>query len=713
MRRSWWAVVGVIAMVVALGLAAGTPAASAEPPDVLAWGAEPGQSAELGDGGSPGKTTVPVPVSGITGVQSLAAGSHHALALLEDGTVMIWGRRSGRGVLGQGSGEPATEATPVPVPGLEHVKAIAAGDFFSLALLEDGRVEAWGEDENGQLGNGLFEEYDATPTLIPGLEEVVAIAAGGHHALALLADGQVVAWGENKNGELGNGGHHDSDVPVPVSGLSEVASVAAGAVDSFAVLKSGGVESWGSNGSGGLGDGLTSKQQLESDVPVVIGGLSGVRAIAAGGQREPSAAGQAYAILEDGAVLGWGYNYDGSLGTGANEFAETTSPTPVGGLADVVAIAPGSHSGLALLADGSLRSWGISARLGNGQELVGSPTPTSVCGVTGAKAIAAAFVVYVAAPAQPLCATVESVTPGFAAAGTSVTLEGSNLEEVTGMQFGGSAASSFTVGSSSTANAVVPPDGPVPPGSGTVPVTVTGPLGTSRLSTRQDDFSYSEPPVMGRCQAQMPSSWTNAGCSIAGTGGGYEFIPKFEEPLQLAATTTTLEAANGSRVTCTAEKGTGEVLGVKGLGGIVLDFTGCARGTAPCASSGEPSGTIAIGPLTAALGIAKPGGKGGPSKATPGLAFQAPEGAPFAVFTCGGEEVKIRGSVIAVTPKNDNTASPPITFRVTNGKQNPERLSGGPLEILEQSVSGSAWERVKLVTKVKLTSSFIDFDTVA
>jgi alpha-tubulin suppressor-like RCC1 family protein len=255
---------------------------------VMAWGGD--ESGQLGDGGTL-ESDVPVAVSGLSGVTAIAAGNEYSLALLEDGTVMAWGD----GEMGQlGDGRPKGSDVPVAVSGLTGVKAIAAGGEHALALLSDGTVMAWGADEYGQLGNSSVlaggeegEEqprFSDAPVAVEGVSGVTAIAAGLHHSLALLAGGTVTAWGEDVNGELGDGAiAREQETPVPVSGLTGVAAIAAGGEHSMALLSSGNVETWGEDKFGELGDGVAGEA---SDVPVQVMGLGEVKAIAAGANHD-------------------------------------------------------------------------------------------------------------------------------------------------------------------------------------------------------------------------------------------------------------------------------------------------------------------------------------------------------------------------------------------------------------------------------------------
>ncbi|MBA3807937.1 MAG: immunoglobulin domain-containing protein [Solirubrobacterales bacterium] len=126
-------------------------------------------------------------------------------------TAVGWGQNLFR-QLGDGSSN-SLSAAPVTAAGLHFVSAVAAGGRHSLALVASGTVYAWGNNEDGQLGNGGTATAN-TPAAVPGLSGVKAIAAGANHSLALLGNGTVMAWGDNEGGELGNGTTKESAVPV-------------------------------------------------------------------------------------------------------------------------------------------------------------------------------------------------------------------------------------------------------------------------------------------------------------------------------------------------------------------------------------------------------------------------------------------------------------------------------------------------------------------
>jgi Carboxypeptidase regulatory-like domain/Regulator of chromosome condensation (RCC1) repeat len=153
---------------------------------------------------------------------------------------------------------------------------------------------AWGENEYGELGDGTTN-YRDVPVRVSGLREVVAIADGASHNLALLKSGTVMAWGQNDWGQLGDGfdggyGNNNngpetcgptscSTIPAPVSGLSEAAAIATGYGQSLALLANETVMGWGEDFSAQVGNG-TAVPGI--DLPVAVGGLNGVTSIAGG-----------------------------------------------------------------------------------------------------------------------------------------------------------------------------------------------------------------------------------------------------------------------------------------------------------------------------------------------------------------------------------------------------------------------------------------------
>jgi alpha-tubulin suppressor-like RCC1 family protein len=303
---------------------------------------------------------------------AVAAGGAHSLALDASGSVWAWGRND-HGQLGLVAGTLEPEAAaqrPYRVDKLADVIAIAAGTNHSLALRADGAVWAWGDNERGQLGDGTMTDR-SLPVRAKGLGPVVAIAAGLDFSLALDLDGKVWGWGANDHGQLGDGTIQDRLLAVAVSAkLDEVVAISAcggGGEHSLALRANGTVWGWGFNGHGQLGDGTTSDRR--SPKPCSVKGAIGIGA----------GAWHSLVLLSDGAVIAAGANESGQLGDGTTSdrhtfdfvtVAEGDDPDPYIPLTEVVEVAAGGWHNLARIVDGSVRAWGAGngGRMGTGTE---------------------------------------------------------------------------------------------------------------------------------------------------------------------------------------------------------------------------------------------------------------------------------------------------------------------------------------------------------
>ncbi len=255
------------------------------------------------------------------------------------------------------------------------VVAVASDSFHTLVLHSDGTVSGWGNNRSGELGDGTTVDR-TIPTTVQGLKGVTAIAVGSSFSLAQRNDGSVWEWGK----ELGFD-HSDAAaarqlvVPILVGGLSGVKSISAKWRYAMVLREDGSVWAWGGNEHGQLGDGTTDDRR----VPVRVRGLSSVAAVAAEGYSSLA--------LRNGVVWAWGDNKSGQLGDGT--LTSRQVPVRVSALDDVTAIAGSGHS-LALRRDGTVWAWGANSggQLGN-DRLSDSPIPTQVSGLSGVSAIAA------------------------------------------------------------------------------------------------------------------------------------------------------------------------------------------------------------------------------------------------------------------------------------------------------------------------------------
>jgi alpha-tubulin suppressor-like RCC1 family protein len=300
-------------------------------------------------------------------VVTLAAGGYAGYALLASGAVMAWGDDL-EGQLGDGDAG-TVKTVPVRVVGLPAVIDVAGGGNSAFAVTQGGTLWGWGDNSEGQLGrSGLLES--PAPVRISHAGMVTSVTAGAFSVYALREDATAWAWGDNSFGQLGEGPARPTVTGSPQRGglvkLRHVVSVVAGAADAYALDAAGNVWAFGDNTLGQLGQGTASGQGISprprfSVVPIRVRGLERVVQIAAGGDT-------CYALKKDGTVWAWGDDGFGEIGDGTRRLY-VDRPTRVQGLAQVVSIAAGASTGYALLRDGAVWAWGrgTSHELGDGQ----------------------------------------------------------------------------------------------------------------------------------------------------------------------------------------------------------------------------------------------------------------------------------------------------------------------------------------------------------
>ena len=272
---------------------------------------------QLGVGGLSAVVASARMVPGLSDVKSVAAGYAHTVAVNNGGLVWGWGSYPGR-----------NSTSPLRISGLPGtIRSVAAGFDFNLALAGDGAVYSWGGNDYGQLGNGARSSA-YFPVRVYGLDKVAALSAGFAHTLALREDGSVWAWGSNADGQLGAPSGDAilarpvAGLPTPIGGLAAVKALVAGARNSAVVYADGSVWIWGNNANGQLGDGSL----LSSSAPQRLNSLPGVAAITIG-------EGFVSILKSDGTVYGIGANNFGKLGN--NTTVPSRLPVQVVGLSGV------------------------------------------------------------------------------------------------------------------------------------------------------------------------------------------------------------------------------------------------------------------------------------------------------------------------------------------------------------------------------------------
>ena len=295
-----------------------------------------GGNGELGDGHTT-DSSVPVAVdtSGVLAGKALTqivAGGASMCALDSTGAAYCWGNNA-VGELGDGSNANSSVPVAVDVSGVlagKTLTRIAAGGA-TCALDSAGAAYCWGDNDFGELGDGSTANSDV-PVAVDASgalagKTLTRISAGIDSMCALSGAGAAYCWGDNGNGELGDGSTTSSDVPVAVDASGALAGkaltqIGAGWGFACALSSTGAAYCWGNNGSGELGDGSA----IASSVPVAVE-TSG--ALAGKTLTQVTAGVVSCALDSKGAAYCWGFNGDGELGVGSTS-AQSDVPVLVG-----------------------------------------------------------------------------------------------------------------------------------------------------------------------------------------------------------------------------------------------------------------------------------------------------------------------------------------------------------------------------------------------
>jgi alpha-tubulin suppressor-like RCC1 family protein len=331
-------------------------------PDGTVWGWGDNHYGQLGNGffwtfGNPNPpySSSWVQAQNLSNVVAIS-GTSHSLALHSDGKVWAWGMNN-YGQVGNGN-ESYSQSIPVQINHLTDVIAIAAGYYHSLAIQKNGTVWGWGHNNKGQLGDGTTTNQNI-PVLAKNLTNVVSISAGVDHSMALRSDGTVWTWGYNNSGQLGYTNTEFQIIPRKVNNLNQVIAITAGFAHCLALKSDGTVWAWGRNTDYQLGNDNTSNQ---SD-PIQVQGLSDIQSIESGAFHN-------FAIKNDGTVLAWGSHINEITGNSIIVEDNSFQPVPVQNLENIIAVSAGDYNqNLALTKDGYLWIWGFSGEDGMPQKI--------------------------------------------------------------------------------------------------------------------------------------------------------------------------------------------------------------------------------------------------------------------------------------------------------------------------------------------------------
>jgi alpha-tubulin suppressor-like RCC1 family protein len=345
-------------------------------------------------------STTPITVPGFTDTAAVGAGYEATCAMLISGTVQCWGLANS-GQLGDTTTSQCTDSdgvsrlcstTPIVASGITDATQLSVGYFHTCVTLGDGTVQCWGDNANGDLGDGTAAVSDV-PVTVSGMTNAILVSAGADFTCGLLSDGTVQCWGRSDAfgyfgarhtcvhpGVLFDTSNPCNTTPVSISGITHAILVAASWDHTCVLLSGGTVQCWGGNAWGQLGDGSTTS----SFDPITVSGITHATLVTVG--RSHSCA-----LLADGTVQCWGNNSDGQLGSTTSSpcsfsdgtaFPCSTTPIAVPGITDATAVAAGFGHTCALLTGGTVQCWGlnVSGQLGDGTT-DNSPVPVTVKGL--------------------------------------------------------------------------------------------------------------------------------------------------------------------------------------------------------------------------------------------------------------------------------------------------------------------------------------------
>lgn len=280
------------------------------------WGAN--QLGEVGDGSYLAKRG-PSAVAGGFRWRMIDAGILHVCGIAFDGKTYCWGNQF-RGALGNGQLQ-GSSPQPVPVLGGLTFASVWSAGAFSCGLTAEGDAYCWGANDFGKLGDGEPPEpykETATPSRVVGGYRFSSLALGIYHACGLTADSRAYCWGDNLNGQLGNGTTTPSSSPVPISGDLRWRSISLGGAHGCGLTTDGAAYCWGNNVRGQFGNGSTEP----SFSPQLIAAPGTYVAITAGGNHTCGLTPSATAFC-------WGQGDYGQLGDGM--IGDRLRPTQVAG----------------------------------------------------------------------------------------------------------------------------------------------------------------------------------------------------------------------------------------------------------------------------------------------------------------------------------------------------------------------------------------------
>jgi len=288
----------------------------------------------------------------------VSAGISHTVAIGMDGTLWAWGNNE-NGQLGDDT-IISHRSDPVQIGTYDDWAYVSAGGNHTAAIRTDGTLWAWGLNNDGQLGDGSMgiASYRNAPAQIGTDANWVTVSAGGNHTLGIRTDGSLWAWGDNGNGQLGIGAAGGSlPIPMQVQPGTEWASVSAGRGHAFTlgIQADGSLWAWGNNHFGQLGDGTV----MQRNAPVRVGTSNDWVSVSTG-------CCFTVGIREGGSLWAWGDNGNGQVGDGTTTIRRIPVQVLVG--TTWVSASADLHHTVAIMENGTLWAWGANwnGQLGDG-----------------------------------------------------------------------------------------------------------------------------------------------------------------------------------------------------------------------------------------------------------------------------------------------------------------------------------------------------------
>lgn len=326
---------------------------------LFAWGDN--QYGQLGNGNMVNDsiaTAMPFP-TGVTGWKMVAAGQGHTVAIDNNDTLYAWGENN-HGQLGDGTTADTSLPVMVPLPsGVTSWKSVAAGAFCTIAIGNNDSVYAWGQNSFGELGNGgTSDTSDPVLAPLPAGVTPLQVFAGNNWTMVLATNGTLYATGRNANGELGNGTKVDTslfekvDFPAGVTGWL---ALSGGGYNAIAIGNDGNLYGWGNNGNGQFGNG--NNTGVESPLMIAMpSGVTGWVAIASGENYTE-------AVADNGNIYEAGYSNDGESGNGTKSGRQTMFQIAnmLPGVSKYVDVAAGHNHVIAIAQNDSLYAWGANS----------------------------------------------------------------------------------------------------------------------------------------------------------------------------------------------------------------------------------------------------------------------------------------------------------------------------------------------------------------